>query len=425
MADQSLIELARDGKDAWNAKWEAEAEEGQWSDEVWFLEDGSPLNFTGEDLAGIDFQEFRFLLSVDFTGAKFLIEDPVGYGEANFRKAEFLKGVTFPRFSSELDAIFAKATFSNGANFAGATFSGEADFTGATFSDRANFTGATFSGKADFTGATFSDGADFTGATFSSEADFTGGLFSKKVYFNEASFREEVNFSNRKFEGPTYFHDVTFPKVPLFYGASIHQGTVFGDIDESFTDFLSNGAEQAYRTLKFAMGEQQARTEEAAFAALELKARRHRLLPEAKSKKKSEAKQKKDGSQRFLRWAERCSYWLWEKLSDSGRSFFRPFVSYLAFWLAFTVPYVLPCQGWFGDWWAGLRYSFLKQSSFGAAFRGSSGRIGTLEEKLFCFNGAGLPPWWVDALNFLQAIIAVVLIFLMVFGIRHKFRLRR
>lgn len=172
------------------------------------------------------------------------------------------------------------------------------------------------------------------------------------------------------------------------------------------------------------MGKYQARTEEAAFAALELKSRRYRL--------KSEAREKKLGSQRFLSWAERCGYWTWEKLSDSGRSFFRPFALYLASLLGFAALYVLlpvrelqpPLYVLFlqgRDWWLGLRYAFLKQFPFSAAFRGGPNRVSELEKALF---EANLPPWWVDALNALQSLTAFALIFLMGLGIRHKFRLR-
>lgn len=126
-----------------------------------------------------------------------------------------------------------------------------------------------------------------------------------------------------------------------------------------------------------------------------------------------------------MSWAERCGYWLWDKLSDSGRSFFRPFAGYLISGFVFTAFYVLLCQIWFGDWWTslrhGIRYSFLKQFPFAAAFRGGSDRIGELEAKLF---GASLPPGWVDLLNATQSITALALIFLMGLGIRHKFRLR-
>ena len=82
---------------------------------------------------------------------------------------------------------------------------------------------------------------------------------------------------------------------------------------------------------------------------------------------------------------------------------------------------MLPCQGLFGDWWTGARYAFLKQLPFVAAFRGGPNRIGELETALF---GTNFPPGWVDALNSVQAIVALALFFLMGLGIRHKFRLR-
>jgi len=363
------IALARQGKDVWN----------EWAVQNF----GAIVDFSNTTLTDISFAEFQFFGRADFTGA----------------------------------------TFSHLANFSRTAFFGSADFTETKFSIGALFTEAKFLDAADFNRASFLLGAFFTGATFSSEASFvesrffsgayfSGGSFSLGVCFNKAYFRRQVDFSDRKFNGPTFFRGVTFSQVPLFHGASIHQGTEFENIDDTFTDFQSDGAEQRYRTLKLAMGQQQARTEEAAFAALELKARRYRLMREAKTR---------PFWKRIPLWSECLGYWFWEKCSKSGRGFLRPLTSYLLSWGAFTASYVLPCQGWRGDWWAGIHYAFLKQFPFAAAFRGGTNHFSNLEQALFA---AAPPPGWVTALNSAQSLIALTLIFLMGLGIRHKFRLR-
>lgn len=356
-------------------------------DEVLMRSEGGVIDLSEENLTGSCLAGVSLPGPVNCAGAKFLANDPTDPGKANFC------GTTF-----ECSADFTRAIFAVKADFTGATFSGRADFTGATFSDGVDFTGATFAGEADFTGATFSAGADFP-----------GGSFPHEVKFSKASFGGLVDFSDRKFKGPAFFHGVDFS-----------QGVEFGNVDSNFTGFRSNDAnlnyqalEQGYRALKLAMNEQQARTEEAAFAALELKARRHRL--------KAEAKKKKLGLQRFLSWAERCGYWVWEKLSDSGRSFFGPLLLYITSGFAFAALYVLPCQNWSEYWPTGIRYAFLKQFPFATAFRGGTNRFSDLETALF---GTNFPPGWVDALNAAQSITALVLIFLMGLGIRHKFRMR-
>lgn len=329
-----------------------------------------------------------------------------------------LAGFIFP---GEVD--FSGSILTSGPELAGSIFDGPAYFRNVKFEFQPNFRGVKFRDTADFHGASFTHGpVDFSRAQFmgqfsiSVETHERGDKPIPRIHLEGCEFHKRADFSNRVFGGVINFQPVKFRGLPVFYNASIHPGTNFGDIDKSFTDFQSNGAEQSYRTLKIAMGQQQARTEEADFAALELKARRYRL--------KSEARAKKLGLQRFLSWAERCGYWIWEKFSDSGRSFFRPFALYLAFGCAFAASYVLPCQSWFGDWQTGVRYSFLKQFSFFSALRVSSDRIDALEDELFCLNGSSLPPGWVDTLDSIQSIITIVLIFVMGLGIRYMFRLR-
>jgi len=405
MPNQADIDRAKQGKDVWNA-WAAE-------------NPGARVDFSGAILKGILFAGFRFPGKSDFIGSEF--RDWTNFSGSVFSDVTDFTGAIFDKVN------FAGARFSHFGQFTGAKFSHLAEFRGSIFAYGAFFDGATFPAGADFSSAIFSHGAYFIGATFSDSADFSksefldlaffpGGSFSVWTDFKQAVFKDYVDFSNREFNGSVRFHEAYFHQVPIFYGASIHQGVEFGNIDRTFTNFHSNEAEQRYRTLKLAMGQQQARTEEAAFAALELKSRRHRLMQEAKTR---------PFWKRIPLWSECLGYWLWEKCSDSGRSFFRPLRLYLLSGVAFASFYVLLCQNWFGDWWTslrhGFRYAFLKQFPFAAAFRGGSDRIGELEERLF---GSGLPPGWVDILNAAQSITALALIFLMGLGIRHKFRLR-
>jgi len=388
-----------------------------------------------------------------------------------------LEGFIFP---GEVD--FSGSILSSGPKFAGCIFQGPAFFRLVKFKFRPDFRCAIFQNTADFHGASFIHGpVCFSGSQFlgkfsiSVDLNGRGDKIIPEIIFRGCKFYNEAKFSNRIFGDVTNFQSAKFHGLPIFHGASLHQGTIFGDIDNSFTDFLSSGAEQSYRTLKLAMGEQQARTEEAAFAALELKARRYRLKSESKKRKlenarkknlekekkkkleeaikknrgevieKSfverikekfgETRKKKFGLQRLWNLAERCFYCLWEIFSNSGRGFLRPLTLYFAFWVVFAAFYVLlpACkmqpplcvlisQG--RNWGTGFRYSFLKQFSFGEIFRGNSSSISELEAKLFCLNGAVLTPGWVDVLNSLQSIISFALIFLMGLGIRHKFRLR-
>lgn len=444
MANPEHIALARQGKDAWNA---------------WARKDrGVVADFSGEDLTEISFAGFKFHTPVNFSGSEFVLgADFSGvefYSRADFSMVKFrdsavFDGATFHDMAGfsgseiRLDAIFSGVKFSRPVHFTGAIFTGRAVFTDAAFSEFASFQDAAFLAS-DFSRSEFSDDvcfcnskfrldanfpkanflgqADFSESEFLNSANFSGGIFSERANFSGVIFHGLANFSDRDFKHSADFRVKIFFQDPEFHNTSIHQGTKFGNIDDSFHGFESDGAEQSYRTLKLAMGQHQARTEEAAFAALELKSRRYRL--------KSEAKKMKFGWQRFLSWTERCGYCLWDKLSDSGRSFARPFGLYIASLIGSAALYVtLPiCKVWFPidvlNWGAGFRYAFLRQFSFAAALRGGSDRIKALEKNLFYLNEAGLPPWWVDLLNSAQSLTALVLIFLMGLGIRHKFRLR-
>ena len=387
----TAIALARRGKDAWNA-WAAE-------------NPGAGVDFSGATLEGISFAEFQFPGSANFARVAFS-------NEADFTGVTFSKEANFTgaRFSAK--AYLVRVTFCSSADFAEVEFYDRAFFTQSTVSAGADFGRAIFYAEADFPKVTFSARADFIEAKFSKSVNFAGGSFTLWVRFDKASFHDKVDFSGWKFNGPAYFHGAFFSRVPIFHGAFIHQGTEFGDIDKTFTDFQSDGAEHRYRTLKLAMGQYQARTEEAAFAALELKARRYLFMQEAKTR---------PFWKRIPLWSDCLGYWLWEKCSKSGRGFLRPLTSYLLSWGAFAASYVLPCQGWRGDWWAGIHYAFLKQFPFAAAFRGGTNHFSNLEQALFA---AAPPPGWVTALNSAQSLIALTLIFLMGLGIRHKFRLR-
>lgn len=417
------IALAQQGKDAWN-EWAAQ-------------NPGTEVDFSSATLRDISFAGFQFHGQAHFSKATFS-------GKADFTEAIFSKEAQFNHATFSSVADFTKVIFSSVASFSMAAFHSVADFKmaafsyvmfrGARFSSLTQFNNATFSQVTDFmevtfstitlfaevafsdevyfVGSTFSHDVNFSESKFSKEVYFSGGSFSHKALFRGVSFDSYVDFSGRKFNGVASFLGTLFSLAPAFHGASIYQGTEFGNIDDNFPDFQSGWAERSYRTLKLAMAQYQARTEEAAFAALELKSRRYRFMWEAKTK---------PFWKRIPLWSGCLGYWLWEKFSDSGRSFLRPFALYLAFWGAFAASYVLPCKGWLGNWWAGIHYAFLKQFPFAAAFRGGTNHFANLEQVLFA---AAPPPGWVTALTSLQSLIALTLIFLMGLGIRHKFRLR-
>jgi len=234
----AAIALAKEGKDAWNA----------WAQQ----NPGAKISFTNM--------------------GKMSVEGSL----------PSLAGFIFPG-----EADFSGSILTSGPELAGATFKGPAFFRLVEFKFQPNFQGAEFYKIADFHGASFVHGpVDFSRAKFmdgfsiSVNANERGDKPIPEVHnpipgilFKGCEFYKMADFSNRIFGGAANFQSATFHGLPVFHGASLHPGTIFGDIAESFTDFRSPGAEQCYRTLKRAMRQQQADNEADAFAELESKFR--------------------------------------------------------------------------------------------------------------------------------------------------------
>lgn len=150
---EEALELARQGKDAWNA----------WAKE----NPGREVDFRGVDfITGVNkkisFKDFRFPGGVHFAKAKF--------PDAGFDQAIF-----------EGDAGFTEATFEGHAWFEKATFEGDAGFNAATFKGYAGFDGATLKGNTKFTGATFTGPVSLENSRFRNVPDFRRSEFKKHL----------------------------------------------------------------------------------------------------------------------------------------------------------------------------------------------------------------------------------------------------
>ncbi len=91
-------------------------------------------------------------------------------------------------------------------------------------------------------------------------------------------FEGPVDFENRRFTQSTDFTGARFAEAPGFHGCMLHQDTTFPPM-ENFRGRRGEAAAQAYRTLKLAMGQRRATSEEAMFWALEQIAARSTLDP--------------------------------------------------------------------------------------------------------------------------------------------------
>jgi hypothetical protein len=331
-----------------------------------------------------------------------------------FLNATFSGAAVFARTTFSEAAHFDGAAFSSWASFGGAAFSGGASFDGATFSGNASFGGAAFSGGASFDGAAFSEGAlfdgaafsswwasfsfggaivsgwaSFDGATFSGKASFDGAAFSGGASFGGAAFDQESSFVNAEMKGETFFEDAVFKtEPPRFFGAKLHQGTVWRGItwppkpknkDKAGT-FID-----AYACLKLEMDRLKKHEDELNFFALELQSRRIEQGPV---------------------WG--FPFAIYGVLSDYGRSYLRPLGALI----------VVAAIGAAAFWYFDAR-------TYGEALGLSAAN--TLN--VFGFRrdfglAIDTPLAWLIVFSALQTILGVILLFLFGLGVRNKFRMK-
>jgi uncharacterized protein YjbI with pentapeptide repeats len=349
------------------------------------------------------FDEATFTLSPNFVGATF--SDMVSFRRAVFSFGSIFSSVTF---SGSL-ASFDGATFPLGASFDGASFYGWARFEGATFSDQACFDGATFkvvtfecatfSGEAAFNGVTFSDTARFGGVTFSGPAHFrkaTVPVYLGKDTFGEerrfTSFGGATSFVNAEMKAESSFEGTVFKtEPPKFYGARLHEGTVWPD-HEAWP--LPNGKDkakefiQAYERLKLEMDRLKKHEDELDFFALELQSRRVLLG----------------------RWGCGLPIAIYGAFTDFGRSYLRPLVA--LFYLALIGTLVFLTSD-----------SLSPGQSLGLSFANTLNVFGFRKD---FFEPAVIThlPAWLDVISAVQTILGAVLLFLFGLGVRNRFRMK-
>ena len=146
------------------------------------------------------------------------------HGDACFTRAEFHGETDFAQVKFSDKAIFTGATFHGVTSFCEATLSGAA-FDGATFANKTEFVAATFSGNAVFKEARFSDTAEFMRATFSKNARFNEATFSGVTDFSWAAFSDGALFSQTNFATVAMFLQCVFEGYTSFENAEFKNQT--------------------------------------------------------------------------------------------------------------------------------------------------------------------------------------------------------
>jgi hypothetical protein len=315
------------------------------------------------------------------------------------------KSLTLPESSADID--FSNVEFKQDASFNGYLFTGHSKFLNATFSHVARFDSATFSAVGNFAGATFSmaafffrvafyGGALFFKAIFSYPVYFVGATFSLAIRFDDATFVAESRFVNAVMKDETSFERATFKtEPPKFFGAKLHQGTVWRRI--TWPPLPKNKDEagrfiDAYACLKLEMDRLKKHDDELDFFALELQSRR---------------------IEQGLVWGLPIA--LYGVLSDYGRSYIRPLLVLLA----------VAAVGAGAFWYSGAFWYFGARA-FGEALGLSVAN--TLNvfgfRKDFFSDSFNRLPWGLDFFAAGQTIFGTILLFLFGLGIRNRFRMK-
>lgn len=390
--------------------------------------DDGTVDFSEADLSGYSLGNLQFPFRPNFSKCTF--------GTVYFASCEFTRGATFDDaiFKGELrielrnthsDLSFKRTVFKGdvwvnswgGADllwFSGARFEGQLNSMSLGHQIHwpyPNFDQALFVGDvclencsivgADFSRANFQkpDGADGNGDNRPSRTIFSNSTFLQSVTFSQATFWRMAVFENAKFLGSTSFRHARFHVAPEFHSAELHQDTQFSRPDQFpdlFLDTSSNGAAEAYRTLKLAMNKQHALSEESAFFLLEMRSRA-----------------------RLERWPRWIMFSMYDILSVYGQSVWRP-----VFWLILVTCFF----GLLYSCLTGERFETFDPQIFALTLFGAVPFVGTLHWSEITHGGEPIFPQavlgYVQIALVAQAIISAILLFLIGLGLRNLFKIR-
>jgi Pentapeptide repeats (9 copies) len=359
----------------------------------------------------------------------------------NFGSALHINGYLFLKtadFSySAFGLAFFKATSFAQVSFEYAVFEGHTNFGLSHFRNKVTFRRALFNGDAHFEGALFKGDAYFIQAEFKKHCQFCNQLDKeKKSWGQETRFLKEVDFENAIFKSVCHFERVHFlGSVPSFLGVenALTRVEFSGDRYFQIEDFSEDAVKRLGQLKR--LSDEHGQTDQALmFNALELNAK---------------AKQY-DASNLF-----KMLTWLYDKVSDYGRSFGRPFLTYIG--LIF-ITYLLALfaaannspQDCKGELWrvfsdmrdngspsclsAELPDDKLKLNGYRAAFEYTTYRAAgildfsdndkqTVAVSKRLFN-ADVEPTWMRFWGIFKAIASAALLFLAALGLRNKYRIK-
>lgn len=413
-----------------------------------------------------DFHYSVFEGSVDFSDAKFT-------QEVSFFSSEFKNHVLFEGVRFENSVYFAHTTCENTVDFLASTFCGTLACIGCKFDGELSFGLCRFQSRVDLKQTNFREEVDFREVTFDADIDFLNSCFEDYATFKSVEFRKAARFDNTtfkgiadfqesQFKGSTDFQSVTFEESGLFGSAIFTKPTRFTDaVFQGAASFNSAQIGQAFDLSGAQFYEvpdfRQAHFEEAPLFDNVCITRHNFEYSRANNDLKHEftakyralkrlAIQGHDHKHEVEFFAEELrskrlmvdKRWRWDWIlsgifqltSDYGRSILRPFVFWLLVVGLSATTYLLtakqsatnvPLQcvkndGW--QWVSAIQLAIGK----GLLFPGVADRT-LIMQAYDCLYGSTIPTLTSAVLG-LQTLVSSALLFLILLGIRNRFKLK-
>ncbi|WP_284376439.1 pentapeptide repeat-containing protein [Amylibacter marinus] len=303
------------------------------------------------------------------------------------------KRVNFPHTFFRNSLLFENGLFLGGAFFNGSHFAGFSPFL-----PSAELGFSYFEGDAYFNSSHFAGTANFISNHFAGSADFSSSLFADLANFNSCHFAGHADFDAATFQAKTDFTATTFEKyVPSFHGTTLYSDTLFS-ADERDRDLWppakgAHGAEDQksnYNRIRSFMADKRMVEEEQFFHRREI------------------------GVQQVgADWGTKLPYGLFQILSNYGHSIILP-ISWLVLLGA--------ASAFFYDVYYPVEKPVHWSKPLGLTLSNMFGYLGYV--KLYYADVLKCAPWWFKSVLGIQAVLAVILQFLLALGIRSRFRMR-
>ena len=388
------LELAALGRDAWNAWANEELKKP--------LDQRSRVDLVGQQISHSDFSGFVFPGIVSFGRAAFK-------GHAFFSRAHFVGGVDLDDAQFDGDATFQGTKFSATASFHSCAFRSAVGFTWAEFDGPAFFNASDIVGLAHFNDVRFAERVEFSAVRFHHSAIFSKTTFLSDVRFVNTTFSSAADFEGVTFAQLAHFDAARFAEPPALDASSFKHPPIF--LDATFRFHKSSNAHARYRRLKKFAAEAQDHQAELALFALETRARRGYALK----------------WRHPWNWTELSLSILYGVTSNYGRSILRPaFALLVTFFVgACSLALATGAQGPPWTWPLTVWHASLL-NLFPFAGQPVTGRV--LVESRLCPQVGGSPDLTCLArlyeVSVAQGLVAIVLLFLLVLGVRNVFRIK-